>query len=107
MVFFCLGNLATNPADSMSVLFSTPKYRAFVVILSFMLNKTDKKFSTSVLVEAKEVVRSLQEQTAETFRNILKDIDCQEHRVDLNFNRLPKEKQPARTEDGQESEASC
>lgn len=84
--------------------------------------------------------------TAETFRNILKDIDCQEHRVDLNFNRLPKEKQPdvrdyydnirrcfsdirsdlkgyaslvleyelekiaaatARTEDGQESEASC
>ena len=72
--------------------------------------------------------------------------NCQEHRVDLNFNRLPKEKQPdvrdyydnvrrcfsdirsdlkgyaslvleyelekiaaatARTEDGQESEASC
>ena len=30
-----------------------------------MLHKTDKKFSTSVLVEAKEVVRSLQEQTAE------------------------------------------
>lgn len=30
-----------------------------------MPNKTDKKFSTSVLVEAKEVVRSLQEQTAE------------------------------------------
>ena len=46
-------------------LYAPPKYRAFVVILSFMLNKTDKKFSTSVLVEAKEVVRSLQEQTAE------------------------------------------
>ena len=39
-------------------------------------------------------MRGLREQTVETFRNILKDIDCQEHRVDLNFNRLPKEKQP-------------
>lgn len=49
----------------MSVLCSPPKYRAFIAIFSFMLHKTDKKFSTKVLVEAKEVVRSLQEQTAE------------------------------------------
>ena len=49
----------------MSVLGSPPKYRAFIVILSFMLSKTDKKFSTKVLLTAKEAVRGLQEQTAE------------------------------------------
>lgn len=62
MVFFCLGNSTDNSGRCMSVLCSTPKYRAFVVILSFMLHKTDKKFSTKTLMAAKDAVKELQEQ---------------------------------------------
>lgn len=65
MVVFCIGNSADNIRQKCLVLCSPPKCRAFIVILCIMLHNTKQKFSTKVLVEAKEVVRSLQEQTAE------------------------------------------
>ena len=51
-----------------------------------MLHKTDKKFSTKVLVEAKEVVRSLQEQTAE-MAEVLAVMDLMNDEGNVPFDR--------------------